>query len=83
MKSVADRFNKFVFPITECGCWVWMGTITSARYGSFRIGERLHSAHRVSYELTYGQVPVGLQLDHICRIRCCVNPNHLEPVTNA
>lgn len=58
------------------GCWLWIGHIENG-YG--RIGKRL--AYRVTYERVHGPVPKGLELDHICRVRSCVNPDHLEPVT--
>jgi hypothetical protein len=42
----------------------------------------VHLAHRLYYEITKGAIPAGLELDHKCRVRCCVNPDHLEPVTH-
>lgn len=65
------------------GCWLWTGSKDSAGYGHFRIdSQRLRKAHRISYELLVGPIPEGLQLDHLCRVRECVRPDHLEPVTN-
>jgi len=65
-----------------CECWLWTGAITSAGYGSIYAGNRrVASAHRVTYEETFGPIPAGLQIDHLCRDRRCVNPWHLEPVT--
>lgn len=64
-------------------CWLWRGTIMPNGYGTFtseRGGSAL--AHRIAYELAKGPVPDGLPLDHLCRVRHCVNPAHLEPVTN-
>lgn len=58
-------------------CWLWKGPLQKHGYGA--IGGRL--AHRVAYELLKGPIPEGLQLDHLCRVRPCVNPEHLEPVT--
>lgn len=61
-------------------CWVWTASLTTSGYGQFWIG-RLLMAHRVAYELVKGPIPTGLQLDHLCRNRKCVNPDHLEAVT--
>lgn len=61
----------------EDGCWIWQGAINTSGYGS--AGPRL--AHRASYEEFVGPIPAGLQIDHLCRVTLCVNPDHLEPVT--
>ena len=67
---------------TASGCWVWTGSKNSDGYGQVRIAPKVRVvAHRVSYELHVGPIPDGLQLDHLCRNRACVNPAHLEPVT--
>lgn len=63
------------------GCWEWAGHKRGG-YGRFTIKSRLLSAHRYSYELFRKPIPVGLQIDHLCRNKACVNPNHLEVVTN-
>lgn len=65
----------------ETGCWIWEGAIRSDGYGSIRQRGRSLPAHRWMYEQLRGPVPDGLQLDHLCRNRACVNPDHLEPVT--
>ncbi len=67
------------------GCWLWVGSLSSAGYGTFNLGRRGDGyalAHRYSYESVRGNVPDGLVLDHLCRNRACVNPDHMEPVTN-
>lgn len=69
-------------------CWLWTGAINHNGYGIFAVeGKRVARAHRVAYELRVGPIPVGLHLDHVeergCTSRACVNPNHLEPVTQA
>ncbi len=64
------------------GCWLWIGTKSRKGYGYIKTGGRSRSAHRMAYELMVGQVPAGLELDHLCCNRACVNPGHLEPVTH-
>lgn len=64
-------------------CWFWLGAINHDGYGTFYISRRgTEKAHRLAYKFTIGQIPEGLQLDHLCRVRCCVNPSHVEVVTN-
>ena len=63
------------------GCWLWKAGLNRKGYGVFCIGGRHANAHCWSYERLVGPVPDGLELDHLCRIRNCVNPDHLEPVT--
>lgn len=78
---LADRYE-----ISETGCWLWTGGVSAKNYGqisSSRIksaGTRI--AHRFAYELLVGPIPEGLTLDHLCRVRICVNPDHLEPVSS-
>lgn len=64
-------------------CWKWKGSLGKKGYGRFRVGDRTEMAHRVAYELIVGAVPQGKTLDHLCRVRGCVNPAHLEAVSNA
>lgn len=66
----------------ETGCWVWQGALARG-YGYVRIAGRLYRAHRAMYEREVGEIPDGLELDHLCRNTACINPEHLEPVTHA
>jgi HNH endonuclease len=67
--------------IRSDGCWIWTGKKSADGYGRIIIHQQFFYAHRVSYELHKGAIAPGLVLDHLCKNRICVNPNHLEPVT--
>jgi hypothetical protein len=63
-------------------CWAWTGPLTAGTgYGYANINSRRVGSHRAMYEHHKGLIPDGLELDHLCRVRHCVNPEHLEPVT--
>lgn len=81
MKTLAANVESKIERIPELTCWVWVGAISSSGYGSFWYGGRCLLAHRHIYEQLRVPIPVGLTLDHLCRNRWCVNPDHLEPVT--
>lgn len=63
-------------------CWLWTGSRTTKGYGHLLVDGRFTQAHRLAYELEVGPIASGLVIDHLCRVRHCVNPAHLEPVTN-
>lgn len=65
-------------------CWIWTGAKAGPgeKYGYIRVDGKTLRAHRFAYEALVGAIPKGLQLDHLCRVRACVRPDHLEPVTN-
>lgn len=65
----------------EDDCWLWVGARDSEGYGSIRREGRTLKSHRWFYEQMVGRIPDGMQLDHLCRVRHCVNPDHLELVT--
>lgn len=62
-------------------CWLWKASVSVWGYGQCSFDGKTKRAHRVSYELAKGPIPKGLQIDHTCRVRNCVNPDHLEAVT--
>lgn len=66
-------------------CWIWQAPTNAYGYGTFGVGgrtnQRIYLAHRFTYEMFVGAIPLGLDIDHLCRVRNCVNPAHLEPVT--
>ncbi len=69
--------------LADTGCWLYLGTKLFNYYTVFRKGKKLIRSHRWFYETFKGPIPDGLCLDHLCRVRECVNPAHLEPVTIA
>ncbi len=81
VESIIDRLLRRIDHVG--GCWVWLGARNHGGYGQVRIGGRPRRAHRVAYEAIIGPIPEGLELDHLCRNRACINPAHLEPVTSA
>lgn len=77
-----ERFWSYVEK-TE-GCWLWTGAKAGGTgYGHIYMEGHQRLAHRFAYEVLIGPIPEGLVLDHLCRVRSCVNPDHLEPVSNA
>jgi hypothetical protein len=79
-RSTVDRILARVEK-TET-CWLWRGAKSGHGYGVIGYRGRQRPAHRVLYELTRAPVPKSLDIDHLCRVRNCVNPDHLEPVTH-
>jgi hypothetical protein len=81
---VAQRFWGKVDTSQPANCWIWTGAKSTNGYGKFGLEPSLSTyAHRVAYLLTFGRIADGLEVDHICRRRLCVNPWHLETVTHA
>jgi hypothetical protein len=83
-----DRFWDKVQPCPMSGCWLWAGYAISAGYGQLWFGQRTKTgkaspsyAHRVAFEAVVGRIPPDLELDHLCKVRSCVNPLHLEAVS--
>ena len=75
-----EQFEAKVERIPFSACWHWTGVIAKNSYGKFQLNKKQELAHRVSYEHYKGPIPSGLCLDHLCRNRSCVNPDHLEAV---
>lgn len=83
-ERLESRFWSKISPDPESGCWRWVGGLGPHGYGKYwSEGKTKGQAHKMVYEKLVGPVPEGLELDHLCRVRCCVNPDHLEPVTHA
>ena len=88
LPGVEERFWAKVDKTGQGGCWLWTASKGFDGYGHFftetdRATRRPRPAHRVAYKFLVGPIPAGLQLDHLCRNRGCVNPEHLEPVTGS
>lgn len=64
-------------------CWTWTGALNSRGYGCWGVDGKSQLTHRVAYKLLVGEIPTGLQIDHLCQNKRCCNPAHLEPVTDA
>lgn len=77
--SAIERFWAKV-EVTD-GCWTWSGHIKQSGYGAFGVRNREVRVHRFAYELLVGPIPDGLVIDHLCRNKLCVRPDHLEAVT--
>lgn len=77
------RFWSKVAPPNEQGCMLWLAGKDRGGYGQFRLDGKSLTAHSVSWKLAYGPVSDGLVIDHLCRVRHCVAPEHFEAVTYA
>lgn len=78
--TAEDRFRSRV--IVSESCWNWTGPVSALGYGLFSWGGRTSYAHRFAYITANGDIPGGLEVDHLCHNRRCVNPTHLEAVTH-
>lgn len=89
VQPLADRFWRHVekngpVPVAapELGsCWLWTASFSRGGYGQIHRSHGTRRVHRISYELLVGPIPIGLDIDHLCRVRHCVNPSHLEAVS--
>lgn len=63
------------------GCWIWTASLNKNGYSQTSWKGKTRRAHRLLYEQLNGPIPQGLHCDHLCRVRACVNPEHIEPVT--
>lgn len=81
MKTLEDRLLEKIRFSAKTGCWLWEAAIDRGGYGRLWRGSNQAYAHRIAFELYKGPITFGKQLDHLCRVRHCVNPWHLDPVT--
>lgn len=79
-----DRFMNYALPEPNSGCWLWMAQIKPNGYGAFYDeNQNLWYAHRYSYTVHKGAIPSHLVVHHKCSVRSCVNPDHLEIITQS
>jgi endogenous inhibitor of DNA gyrase (YacG/DUF329 family) len=81
-RKCRDDFDRRWMPEPNSGCWLWVGAVDGKGYAVIGVDGQSMPAHRHSYERKKGPIPEGLVIDHLCRVPSCVNPDHLEPVTN-
>jgi hypothetical protein len=79
--SRRGKGNLANYAINEAGCWLWQGKLKNNGYASVSYRGKVYYAHRFMYEKYKGKIPDGLDIDHLCRVRHCVNPDHLDAVS--
>ena len=79
--GLPSRVLDKISPEPNTGCWLWTGSLNRGGYGMLWAHNKRGLAHRMVYLMSGKTIPDGLQLDHLCRVRNCVNPDHLRPVT--
>lgn len=77
MTDLRQRFERKIIGEPNTGCWLWLGALDACGYGRIAVSGKNQTAHRVSWEMAFGQIPAGLHVLHKCDVRCCVNPSHL------
>ena len=82
-KLPADRLDGLSVKVPFSGCLIWTGALNDSGYGRVKIGYKFRRAHIVAWEQQHGKVPTGQVIDHLCRVRCCINPDHMEVVTQS
>lgn len=81
-RNTAANFDRHYQPEPNSGCWLWtLGSGKKSRYGKIKWKGKTLLAHRVSYAIHVGPIPDGLTIDHTCKNTFCVNPAHMEVVT--
>jgi hypothetical protein len=79
--TLDELFERSV-PVPFSGCWIWLGALTGDGYASLKRNRVVCYGHVEAWSLTHGRRPrKGFVIDHLCKVRCCVNPAHLEHIT--
>lgn len=81
--SISYRLENTSMPVTESGCWLWLGQLDAGGYGCIRIGRKMIKAHRASFMVYRDMIPKGIKVLHHCDIPSCINPDHLFLGTQA
>ena len=81
--TLQERFAAKYEALPFSGCWIWTGALSPNRYGTIEANKKTAYAHRVAYELYCGPISKGMVIDHLCKVTECVNPSHLEVVTQS
>ena len=76
-----ELFENVGWEVSDSGCWLWAGSLNAGGYGVAPRNGVSQQAHRVSYAVHFGLIPKGIQIHHICTVRSCVNPMHLQAIT--
>lgn len=79
--SIAERLDRMSIPEPMSGCTVWLGTRNRDGYGMVEHEGKTQSAHRVAWVSQHGPIPAGLEIDHRCKLRCCINTDHMRLAT--
>lgn len=82
MLTLEERFFSKVAPASADECWLWTARLDEYGYGVFTVNSRPRRAHRIAWTILRGYLPDELTIDHLCRVRNCVNPYHMDPVTS-
>ena len=75
------RYEALIDRVPFSGCWIWLGPLTHDGYARVSVNGRKVGLHRFMFQKYVGHIPMGMQLDHVCNISCCVNPSHLRICT--
>ena len=80
-RNTVEKIRDRCVELPWSGCWVWMGLVCSEGYARFKLNCKGQNGHRAMYVALRGPIAKDLTVDHLCRVRCCVNPAHMELVT--